>query len=470
MERQKNPHAIMIALPYQGHITPFINLSIKLASKNFSITFVHLEFIHHKLSQNNTKTKDDLFSEARESGLDIRYTTISDGFPLEFDRDLHLDEYWDAMLRDFPARVDEFVGEVIKSDPNSVHFLVTDTLFTWPATIAKKYDLINVSFWTEPALVFSLSYHIHFLKENGHFPCKDNIEEVINYLPGVESLSTMDLMPYLKESGLSTIVHKIVLKAFDEVKKSDFILHNTLYEFESKTLSALTKIQPNYAIGPINFSRHITNTVTKSLRSESDCTNWLNSKSPGSVLYISFGSFIQTSKHVIEEIAYGLLLSDVNFIWIVREDSVNSDDSDVFPDGFRDEINEKGLVITWCDQIKILSSPAIGGFLTHCGWNSVLESMWCGVPMICYPLKYDQPVNRKLVVDDWKIGVNLCDGKLIDRKEVAEKIGSLMSGVNSEGLRKESKKVQGILQNAMEVGGSFEKNFNQFVEDLKAKL
>ncbi|KAL3839687.1 hypothetical protein ACJIZ3_024278 [Penstemon smallii] len=206
----------------------------------------------------------------------------------------------------------------------------------------------------------------------------DNIEEVINYLPGVESLSTMDLMPYLKESGLSTIEHKVVIKAFDEVKKADFILHNTLYELESKTLSALTKIQPNYAIGPINFSRHITNTVTKSLRSESDCTNWLNSKPPGSVLYVSFGSFIQTSKHVIEEIAYGLLLSE--------------------------------------------------------------------------------------------IGVNLCDGKSIDRKEVAENIGSLMSGVNSEGLRKEPKKVQGILHNAMEVGGSFEKNFNQFVEDLKDKL
>ncbi|KAL3839679.1 hypothetical protein ACJIZ3_024270 [Penstemon smallii] len=332
----------------ESHITPFINLSIKLASKNFSITFVHLEFIHHKLSQNNTKTEDDLFSEARESGLDIRYTTISDGFPLEFDR--HSDEYWDAMLRDFPALVDEFVGNVIKSDPNSGHFLVTDTMFTWPATIAKKYSLVNVSFWTEPALVFSLSYHIHLLKENGHFPCKDNIEELINYLPGVESLSTMDLMPYLKESGLSAIEHKVVVKAFDEVKKADFILHNTLYELESKTLSALTKIQPNYAIGPINFSRHITNTVTKSLRSESDCTNWLNSKPPGSVLYVSFGSFIQT--------------------------------------------------------------------------------------------------------------INLCDGKSIDRKEVAEKIGSLMSGVKSEGLRKESKKVQGILHNAMEVGGSFEKNFN----------
>lgn len=161
----------MIALPYQGHITPYVNLAIKLASNGFSITFVHLEFIHHQLSsaQDSTQTEPDLFSQVRKSGLDIHYTTISDGFPLEFDR--HSDYYWHTMLRDFPARVDEFVENIIQSDPLSGHFLVTDTMFTWPSTIAKKYNMVNVSFWTEPALVFSLCYHLELLKENGHFPC-----------------------------------------------------------------------------------------------------------------------------------------------------------------------------------------------------------------------------------------------------------------------------------------------------------
>ncbi|KAL0409959.1 UNVERIFIED_CONTAM: UDP-glycosyltransferase 86A1 [Sesamum latifolium] len=120
--------------------------------------------------------------------------------------------------------------------------------------------------------------------------------------------------------------------------------------------------------------------------------------------------------------------------------------------------------------MMVLSHPAVGGFLTHCGWNSVLESIWCGTPMICYPIMYDQPTNRKLVVDDWKIGINLCDETSVERKEVAEKIKSFMSGAASKSLREEAKMVNAILQNALESDGSSERNFDQFVKDLKAKL
>lgn len=278
-------------------------------------------------------------------------------------------------------------------------------------------------------------------------------------------------MPYLTASGVATIEHKVTIKAFEEVKKADFILLNTVQELESETLSALAKMQPNYAIGPITFSKTIaTSTVTNSLHTRSDCTNWLDSKPPGSVIYVSFGSFVRTNKTVFQELAHGLLMSGVNFIWVVRTDSVSSEDTDCLPNGFRDEIKDRGLIIPWCDQITVLSNPAVGGFLTHCGWNSILESIWCGVPMICYPLQYDQLTNRKLVVDDWKIGLNLFDGVSFNSNEVAEKIKVLMSGTIAEGLREESKKVKGMLQSAVEIDGSSEKNIDQFIIDLKDKI
>ncbi|KAL3848872.1 hypothetical protein ACJIZ3_010754 [Penstemon smallii] len=472
------PHAIMISVPYQGHINPFVNLALKLASNGFSITFAHFEFVHHMLSksQNSNGTSElDVFSKARESGLDIRYTTINDGFPIEFDRDLHLVEYRESLLEHFPARVDEFVGSIIESSPSMVHFLVADTIFHWGASIAKKHKLVSVSFWTEPALVFYLANHTEILRENGHFPCKDNIEEEINYLPGVQTISTRDLMPYLKEAEINTIHYKVIYMAFNEVEKADFILYNTVQELEPDTISALNKkFQKNYAIGPISLSKNlpINTNVTKSLRPESDCAQWLDSKPPSSVLYVSFGSLVHTSKQVLEEIAYGLLLSEVNFIWVVRSDIVSSIDAEVLPTGFIDEVKDKGLIIPWCNQIMVLSNPAVGGFLTHCGWNSILESIWCGIPMICYPITYDQPTNKKLVVDDWKIGIGLCDGTSmnseIKRDEVAKKIKTFMS--TSHGSKQEIKKVRAILQSAIEIDGSSERNFDQFVKDLKEKI
>lgn len=299
----------------------------------------------------------------------------------------------------------------------------------------------------------------------------DNVNGEINYIPGVGSINTRDLMPYLKENESAKFVQKVVSQAFNEVKKADFILFNTVKELETETLSALNQKQPTYAVGPVNFFENLTQTaISKSLRSESDCTKWLESKPPGSVLYVSFGSHVKSGEQMIQEIAHGLILSEANFIWVVRTDI-----ADALPDGFQDDINGKGLIIPWCDQVAVLSHRAVGGFLTHCGWNSVMESIWCGVPMICYPLYTDQTMNRKSVVDDWKIGIDLCDDMTtltVDRIKVSEKIKMLLNNesTTSRGLKQEVKKVNLILQNALEIDGSSEKNFDQFVQDLKARL
>ncbi|KAK4396374.1 UDP-glycosyltransferase 86A1 [Sesamum angolense] len=433
---ERKLHAIMIAFSFQGHITPFINLALKLASNGCTVTFVHTEFIHHMLSKahhNITHVDDvDFFSAARESGLDIRYTTISDGFPPDYDRILNFNEYWEAILRNFPSCVHEFVGRIIQS--------------------------------TDESLVPFLT-HLDLLRENGFFPSKGNQEDVIDFVPGVQSIKPKDLMSYLQDVDIKTVTHQIVFKAFDQVKHADFILINTVHELEHETLLALNQKQLTYAIGPINFSTDFTKTIVpKSLWSETDCTEWLNSKPAGSVLYISFGSIAQSSKQLAEEIANGLLLSEVNFVWVLRENT------DVLPDGFKNQVRGRGLIVSWCNQNSVLSSPATAGFLTHCGWNSILESISCGVPMICFPFYADQPTNRKLVVDDWKVGINLCDGSSVDRKEVAEKIKQLMSGEISNGLRGEMKKIRTIVQKALAEGGSTRRNFNQFLKDLRAKV
>ncbi|XP_057779184.1 UDP-glycosyltransferase 86A1-like [Salvia miltiorrhiza] len=464
-EKQKKAHAIMISMPYQGHITPFVSLALNLASKGIAITFVHLESVHHKLSKPHHKP--DLFSDARQSGLDIRYATISDGFPLDYDRDLRPELYWTALLQTLPSYVDEFVGNVIRSDPHSLHFLIADTVYVWPAAVARKYNLLNVAFWTSPALVFSLLYHLDLLKERGHFLREDD-EAEIDYVPGVGSLRIRDLMSSLSKRG--DVTGNYLFKAFQEVKKADFVLHNTVEEVESDTLSALNRYQPTYAVGPIGFSGTSNVAVSKSLHAEVDITKWLGSKPAGSVLYVSFGSVVQTSKGVIGEIAHGLRLSEVNFIWVARAHLTASGDADVLPAGFVEEVEDRGLIVPWCDQISVLSDPAVGGFLTHCGWNSVVESMWCGVPMICFPVTYDQPTNRKLVVNDWEIGIDLGDAATLDREGVAEKIRILMSGDASERFRREAGKVKQMVRDAVEADGSSVNNFHRFVIDLDKKL
>lgn len=289
----------------------------------------------------------------------------------------------------------------------------------------------------------------------------------------MEEIKPTDLTSYL-QTDPTTVVHEIIRRGFEDLKKADFVICNTVQELEPGTITALQENQPFYAVGPIFPSDFPKSPVATSMWSESDCTLWLDGKPKGSVLYISFGSYAHTTKDEILEIANALLLlRDLNFIWVLRPDIVSSDETADFllPNGYENLVRGRGLIVPWCFQIAVISHPAVGGFLTHCGWNSILESVWCSVPLICFPLLTDQFTNRKLVVDDWKIGFDLRgEDKSITREDVAGKISRLMSGKSLDDLKLAVKKVRKYLENALAIDGSSQKNLCQFVDDLTIKI
>ena len=267
----------------------------------------------------------------------------------------------------------------------------------------------------------------------------------------------------------STVCHQMISKAFSEAKAADFVLCNTVQDLEHDTIAALQAKIPFYPIGPIFPVGFTKSTVATSLWSESDCTHWLDTKPHGSVLYVSFGSYAHVEKEKLHEVAYGLLLSNVSFVWVVRPDIVSSEDDDPLPAGFKEAVRDRSMIIPWCCQIQVLTHPAIGGFLTHCGWNSILESIWCEVPLLCFPLLTDQFTNRKLVVDDWKVGINLSDQRLITKEEVSGNISRLMDGRFGNQFKIAMKDMKKKLEGALSPKGSAEKNMERFIRDLNGK-
>ncbi|EEF42913.1 UDP-glucosyltransferase, putative [Ricinus communis] len=290
----------------------------KACIQRLTITFINTESIHHQITKaahdnqdeahqlprTMNTTEHDIFFEARQSGLDICYATVSDGFPLGFDGSLNHDQFMEGLLHVFSAHVDDIVGKIVQTNP-TVNCLIADTFYVWSSMIAQKYNLVNISFWTGPALIYTLYYHLDLLNINGHFASGDKREDALDYI-------------YLEWK-----------------------------ELESKTISGLQQKQPFYPIGPLFPTGFTKITVATSLWSESDCTQWLEHKPHGSVLYVSFGSYAHCSKEEIVEIAHGLLLSEMSFIWVLRPDIVSSDDTDFLPDAFESEIKDKGLIVPW---------------------------------------------------------------------------------------------------------------------------
>lgn len=125
-----------------------------------------------------------------------------------------------------------------------------------------------------------------------------------------------------------------------------------------------------------------------------ECLEWLETKPPRSVAYIAFGSMVSFTEEETEEIAWGLKESNVEFLWVVRDSEAKK-----LPEWFREE--EKGMVVRWCSQLEVLAHPAIGCFMTHCGWNSTLEGLSLGVPMVGVPKWADQVTDAKYLSDVW---------------------------------------------------------------------
>lgn len=169
------PHAVVVAYPLQGHIIPVVHLALRLASRGFAVTFVNTEAVHEQTARalGVDPFGYDPFATARaQEGLpidDVSYELVSDGLPVEFDRSLHHDDFMGALYHALPAHVEQLLRRVVVEP--AATFLVADTFFVWPATLARRLGVAYVSFWTEPALIFNLYYHVDLLTQNGHFRC-----------------------------------------------------------------------------------------------------------------------------------------------------------------------------------------------------------------------------------------------------------------------------------------------------------
>ncbi|KAM0828966.1 hypothetical protein ACQ4PT_067182 [Festuca glaucescens] len=209
------------------------------------------------------------------------------------------------------------------------------------------------------------------------------------------------------------------------------------------------------------------------------CLQWLNTKPAGSVVYVSFGTLTSFSLAEHREIARGLDLSGKNFVWVLS--GSDDDRSEWMPEGFAEltSNNDRGFLIRgWAPQTLILSQPALGGFVTHCGWNSVLEAVSAGVPMVTWPRYADQFYNEKLIVDVLKVGVSVgakdyasCmeTHEVISGEVIAGSITRLMGGsLESHSIRKKAEELRAKARTAVEKGGASYNDVGLLMDELMA--
>ncbi|KAK1398671.1 UDP-glycosyltransferase 87A2 [Heracleum sosnowskyi] len=290
-------------------------------------------------------------------------------------------------------------------------------------------------------------------------PLVEQGENEIDYIPGVPSTRILDLPTSFYGRGQAILPG--ILKAISLVRNSQFLLFTSVYELEQQAIDALRAefSMPVYAIGPAIPDFNIRKNCSTTNNDAPHYIKWLDNQPKDSVLYISQGSFLSVSSDQLDEIVAGVLNSGVSYLWVTKEEA--------------SRINgEKGLTVPWCDQSRVLCHPSVGGFWSHCGWNSTKESLFAGVPMLTFPIMFDQIPNSNTIVDDWKIGWRVkrptAVERLVTRNEIAGLVNRFMDLESDEGkmIRKRVKELEKIARQATAEGGSSENAIDMFIHNI----
>nr|UHH90484.1 UDP-glycosyltransferase [Nicotiana benthamiana] len=402
-----------------GHISPFLNLAKKLADKGFLIylcsTPINLKSVVKKIPEKYFVSIQLIEYHLAESPeLPPHYHTTN-GLPP------HLNH---ALRKALKLSKTNF-SKILKSlKPDLV---VYDILQQWAEGLANEQNIPAVKLLTSGAAVFSYFFNL-VKKPEVEFP-----------FPAI----------YHKKIELVKLGEMMAKSAKE--KESDDVGPFTEGNMQIMLMSTSRIIEAKY----IDYSSELSNwkvipvgpPVQDSMANGTDDVelfDWLGKKDENSTVFVSFGSEYFLTKEDREEIAFGLEFSNVNFIWVVRFPNGEEQNlENALPQGFLERIGERGRVLNkWAPQPRILNNPNIGGFISHCGWNSVMESVDFGVPIIAMPMHLDQPVNARLMAE-LGVAVEIVrgdDGK-IHREEIAQVLENVIAGKIGENLRTKVKDV-----------------------------
>ncbi|CAH2033612.1 unnamed protein product [Thlaspi arvense] len=466
----QKPHAVFMPFPGQGHINPMLKVAKLLHAKGFHITFV-----------NNIYNQNRLLRSRGQNSLDglpsFQFEAIPDGL-LETDGDSMQDvpTLCAATMKNCLAPFKELLSRInARDDVPPVSCIVSDGMTTFTLDASEELGVPNVVFWTTSACGFLGYVYFYSFIEKGLSPLKDEsyLDTEIDWIPSMRNIRLKDIPSFIRATDPDDIMLNFFIRETDRVKRASAIILNTFDDLEHDTIQALESILPPvYSIGPLHLrvnrdiveDSEIGRLGTNLWIEDTKCLDWLDTKPRDSVLYVNFGSLTVMSAKQLEEFAWGLAATGKDFLWVIRPDVVVGDVAMVPPE-FLTETADRRMIASWCPQETVLAHPAIGGFLTHSGWNSTLESLCGGVPMVCWPFFAEQQTNCKYCCDEWEVGMEI--GGDVKREEVEAVVRELMDGEKGRKMREKAQEWRHLAEKATEqMHGSSEQNFQMVVDKI----
>ncbi|KAL0559928.1 hypothetical protein IC582_000311 [Cucumis melo] len=478
-EEGKVVHILVIPFPdEQGHINPILQFSKRLAFKGLKVTLLNL------LHENNTLTTYD--PSRCSSSNSIINVLERPRAPYNSTEPESIESYMHRLKTSICFHLTKLVTQYRNSN-SPFTFVVYDSLMPWVLDLARAFGLRGAPFFTQSCAVIAIFYHII------HGSCK-NIPPVAPAETRCELSLTLPGLPLdLHASDLPSLLlpnnnnpqqnnpffRKLMIDQLHDLP--DLMFVNSFHALEPQVIEFIQSQMPLKTVGPTvpsilinkelmdddhDYGMNLINSTDQD--DNNKIMGWLNSKARHSVIYVSLGTRVSNlGEEQMEELAWGLKATNKPFLWVIKEPQ--------FPNSFfQREVKEMhGMVVKWCPQVQVLAHESVGCFMTHCGWNSVLEAITCGVPMVAMPQWGDQMTNAKFVEDVWNVGVRVStsqeNGMIVRREEIELCVRTVMEGEKSRKLRQNGRRWMKLAKEAVMINGNgtSDKNIDDFVKQLR---
>ncbi|KAL6601747.1 hypothetical protein ACP70R_044967 [Stipagrostis hirtigluma subsp. patula] len=449
-------HVLLLPFPAQGHINPLLQFGKRLAGRSgVRCTLAVTRFVASSTKPAPGSVHIAVFSDGCDAGGPDELGGV--GAP-----------YFERLASAGAKTVDELLRSESELG-RPVDVVVYDAFLPWAQGVARRRGAACAAFLTQPCAVDVLYAHAWA----GRIPRPPvRPEELPAELDGLPCrLEVADLPTFLVDTNYPPCFRDLLTNQFLGLDTVDHVLVNSFHDLEPQEADYLASTWGAKTVGPTVPSAYLDNRIPNDVSygihlhtpMTAECKAWLDTHSTSTVLYVSFGSMASLGSEQMEEIAEGLYDSGKPFLWVVRATETSK-----LPKNYATKVNTRGLIVPWCPQLEVLAHPSIGCFMTHCGWNSTVEALSAGVPMVAMPHWSDQTTNAKYIQDMWRVGVRVrpnAEG-VVRREEVKRCVQEVMEGEICKELRNRALDQRDKAKKAVSEGGTSDTNISEFLSNF----
>lgn len=465
---EDKPHVLIFPFPAQGHIKAMLPLAELLSHAGLHVTFLNTDLYHHRLSR---------IQHLSARFPTLRFASVPDGLPADrFGEDLPDVGTW---MKSLQSVVKPSFKDLLQSGSASrITCIIADSLLPFPIDVAQELGIPIMSYRTAslPCYVWA-NFCLERLAELGHVPIQDEkLNELVEGVEGLEGVARWkDLPSYFRQGGgFPEAGMQYFINVANSMKRASGLVLNTFDALDPDNLTPLAPLfKKIYTVGPLIAHKKtrigegpLSSSSSNLWQEDRTCIDWLDSKPIGSVIYVSFGSSGLLTHTQLLEFWHGLMNSGSHFLWVIRKGLIEETENGVssIPVELKLGIRERGLIVDWAPQEEVLAHPSVGGFLTHSGWNSTIEAIVAGVPMLCWPQIADQQMNSRWVSEVWKIGIDMKDS--CDRESIESNVRDLMEN-KREHFNTQMQRISSLAKQSVSPGGSSYINLDKLIEDIR---